>query len=60
MSPEVLSVLEALEADEHLPQSGHFETLEDALEAALLAIRELQKKSDVKGTIESSQRPAIA
>lgn len=39
MSPEVLSVLESLEADEHLPQSGHFEDLEQALEAALKEIK---------------------
>jgi SulP family sulfate permease len=60
MSPDVLSVLESLEADEHLPQSGHFETLEEALEAALPAIHELQKKSKVKGSLEGSQQPAIA
>ena len=38
MSAEVLSVLVSLEADEHLPQSGHFETREEALEAALKEI----------------------
>ncbi len=38
MNAEVRSVLEALEADEHLPQANHYESREEAMEAALLEI----------------------
>jgi len=57
MSPEVLSVLESLEADEHLPQSGHFDTLEDALEAAIKEIRN-NKATDADNTNTPDPSPA--
>ena len=57
MSPEVLSVLESLEADEHLPQSGHFDNLEEALEAAIKEIRN-GKHKDVAGL--NTTNPSVA
>ncbi len=54
MSPEVLSVLESLEADEHLPQSGHFETREQALEAALKLIKNDQNGESILNTANTS------
>ena len=44
MNEEVLSVLDALEANEHLPHSNHYKTREEAMEAALAEIRKQQKK----------------
>ncbi len=57
MSPEVLSVLESLEADEHLPQSGHFNNLEEALEAAIKEIRNGQHKDE---TDLNTANPSVA
>ena len=57
MSPEVLSVLESLEADEHLPQSGHFETREQALESALKVIKNGQNND---ASILNTANPSTA
>lgn len=43
MADEVRSVLDSLEADEHLPHSNHYESREEAMEAALTIIRSEQK-----------------
>jgi SulP family sulfate permease len=40
MNDTVSNVLEALEADKHLPKTDHYETREQALEAALIALPE--------------------
>jgi SulP family sulfate permease len=42
MNPEVRQVLSALEADEYLHDAHHFESREQALEAAMQGIKEIQ------------------
>ncbi|MDH5358457.1 MAG: SulP family inorganic anion transporter [Gammaproteobacteria bacterium] len=42
MNEEVRKVLSALEADEHLHDAHHFETREQAMEAAIQGIKEMQ------------------